>query len=65
MREWLENYKKMFGTAANTQAVIGYNAIETFGFYAGLAGRDLTGQKFLAALEYRQRISGHLWVASG
>jgi ABC-type branched-subunit amino acid transport system substrate-binding protein len=51
VREWLANYKKMFGTAANSQAIIGYNAIETFAFYAGLAGRDLTGQKFLTALE--------------
>ena len=31
--------------------VIGFNAIETFAFYASLAGRDLTGQNFLAALE--------------
>ena len=43
--------QKMFGTAANSQAIIGYNAIETFAVYAGLAGRDLTGQKFLTALE--------------
>jgi branched-chain amino acid transport system substrate-binding protein len=47
----LVNYKKMFGTDANTQAIIGYNAIETFAFYANKAGKDLTGQKMLAALE--------------
>jgi branched-chain amino acid transport system substrate-binding protein len=51
VKEWLANYKKMFGIAANTQAIIGYNAIETFAFYASLAGRDLTGQNLLAALE--------------
>ena len=51
VKEWLANYKRMFGIAANTQAIIGYNAIETFAFYASLAGRDLTGQNFLAALE--------------
>jgi ABC-type branched-subunit amino acid transport system substrate-binding protein len=51
VKEWLANYKKMFGIAANTQAIIGYNAIETFAFYANLAGRDLTGQSLLAALE--------------
>jgi branched-chain amino acid transport system substrate-binding protein len=51
VKEWLANYKKMFGIAANTQAIIGYNAIETFAFYASLAGRDLTGQSLLAALE--------------
>ena len=33
MKDWLANYKKMFGTDANTQAIIGYNAIETFAFY--------------------------------
>jgi ABC-type branched-subunit amino acid transport system substrate-binding protein len=51
VKGWLANYKKMFGIAANTQAIIGYNAIETFAFYANLAGRELTGQSLLAALE--------------
>ena len=51
VKEWLINYKKMFGISANTQAIIGYNAIETFAFYAGMVGRDLTGQNFLTALE--------------
>src|SRR5947208_8650914 len=51
VKEWLVKYKKMFGTDANAQAIIGYNAIETFAFYANLAGKDLTGQKFLEALE--------------
>jgi branched-chain amino acid transport system substrate-binding protein len=51
VKEWLVNYKKMFGTDANTQAIIGYNAIKTFAFYADLAGKDLTGQKLLEALE--------------
>src|SRR2546425_8166418 len=51
VKEWLVNYKKMFGTDANTQAIIGYNAIETFAFYANLAGKELTGQKLLDALE--------------
>ena len=47
MKDWLANYKKMFGTDANTQAIIGYNAVETFAFYAEKAGKDLTGQKML------------------
>jgi ABC-type branched-subunit amino acid transport system substrate-binding protein len=51
VKEWLANYKKMFGIAANTQAIIGYNAIETFAFYVNLAGKDLTGQNLLVALE--------------
>jgi len=54
VKDWLVAYKKMFGVTANTQAVIGYNAIETFAFYVNLAGKDLTGQKFLDALESGQ-----------
>jgi len=51
VKDWLSNYKKMFGADANTQAIIGYNAIGTFAFYASKAGKDLTGQKMLDALE--------------
>jgi ABC-type branched-subunit amino acid transport system substrate-binding protein len=51
VKDWLANYKKMFGTDANTQAIIGYNTVETFAFYANKAGKDLTGQKMLDALE--------------
>src|ERR1700675_4433384 len=51
VKDWLINYKKMFGTDANTQAIIGYNAVETFAFYVNKAGKDLTGQKVLDALE--------------
>ena len=51
VKDWLVNYKKMFGTDANTQAIIGYNAIQTFAFYANKAGKDLTGQKMMDALE--------------
>jgi ABC-type branched-subunit amino acid transport system substrate-binding protein len=51
VKEWLANYKKAYGTDGNTQAVIGYNAVMTFAHYAKLAGKDLTGQKFLDALE--------------
>jgi branched-chain amino acid transport system substrate-binding protein len=51
VKDWLANYKKMFGSDANTQAIIGYNAVETFAFFANKAGKDLTGQKMLDALE--------------
>jgi branched-chain amino acid transport system substrate-binding protein len=51
IKDWLVNYKKMFGVDANTQAIIGYDDMEMFAFYANLAGKDLTGQKLLAALE--------------
>ncbi len=51
VKEWLTNYKKMFDSPANTQAIIGYNAVQTFAFYVEKAGKDLTGQKLLDALE--------------
>ncbi|MBR1271353.1 ABC transporter substrate-binding protein [Bradyrhizobium sp. AUGA SZCCT0222] len=51
VKDWLVNYKKSFGTDANTQAIIGYNAVMTFAHYVKLAGKDLTGQKLLDALE--------------
>jgi branched-chain amino acid transport system substrate-binding protein len=51
VKDWFANYKKMFNTDANTQALIGYNAIETFAFFVNKAGKDLTGQKLLDALE--------------
>jgi ABC-type branched-subunit amino acid transport system substrate-binding protein len=51
VKEWLTSYKKAFGSDANTQAIIGYNAMMTFAHYANKAGKDLTGQKMLDALE--------------
>ena len=51
VKDWLANYKKMFGADANTQAIIGYNAVMTFAHYVNKAGKDLTGQKMLDALE--------------
>ncbi|UPT95794.1 ABC transporter substrate-binding protein [Bradyrhizobium barranii subsp. apii] len=51
VKDWLVNYKKIFNADANTQAIIGYNAVMTFAHYANKAGKDLTGQKMLDALE--------------
>lgn len=51
VKDWLVNYKKAFGTDANTQAIVGYNAIMTFAHYAKRAGKDLTGAKMLDAME--------------
>jgi len=51
VKDWLTNYKKMFGSDANTQAIIGYNAVVTFAHYVNKAGKDLTGQKVLDSLE--------------
>ncbi|MCP3475280.1 ABC transporter substrate-binding protein [Bradyrhizobium sp. CCGUVB1N3] len=55
VKEWLASYKKMFGVDANTQAIIGYNTVTTFAFYAQKAGKELTGQKMLDALESGDR----------
>ena len=51
VKEWCEAYFKKFGVEPNSQAVIGYNTVMTFAHYAQLAGKDLTGQKLLDALE--------------
>lgn len=51
VKEWVDAYAKKFNSPANSQAIIGYNAILTFAHYAKLAGKDLTGQKMLDALE--------------
>jgi ABC-type branched-subunit amino acid transport system substrate-binding protein len=54
VKEWAESYFKTFGTEPNSQAAIGYIQITTFAHYAKLAGKDLTGQKLLEALESGQ-----------
>jgi branched-chain amino acid transport system substrate-binding protein len=51
IKDWLAAYRKMHNTAANSQAIIGYNTVMTLAHYARLAGKDLTGQKLLDALE--------------
>jgi branched-chain amino acid transport system substrate-binding protein len=51
VKEWLDGYRKAFNAAANTQAIIGYNAVMTLAHYIKLAGKDLTGEKLLTALE--------------
>jgi branched-chain amino acid transport system substrate-binding protein len=51
IKEWLDSYRKAYGAAANTQAIIGYNTVVTLAHYLKLAGKDLTGEKLLAALE--------------
>ena len=51
VKAWCEAYFKKFGIEPNSQAVIGYNVIMTFAYFAELAGKDLTGQKLLTALE--------------
>jgi len=51
VKDWLDAYRKAYNAAANTQAIIGYNAIMTLAHYLKVAGKDLSGDKLLAALE--------------
>ncbi len=64
-KEWAETYFKTYNMEPNTQSALGYNDIMTFAHYAKLAGKDLTGQKFLAAMESGRRLPGHLQLAAG
>ena len=50
-KEWAELYFKTYNMEPNTQSALGYNEVMTFAHYAKLAGKDLTGAKFLAAME--------------
>lgn len=50
-KDWAEAYFKTFGVEPNTQSALGYNEVMMFAHYARLAGKDLTGQKLLTALE--------------
>ena len=50
-KEWAEAYYKLYNMEPNTQSALGYNEVMTFAHYAKLAGKDLTGAKFLAAME--------------
>ena len=51
VKEWLDSYRKAYNAAANTQAIIGYNAVMTLAHFVKAAGKDLTGEKLLAAME--------------
>ncbi len=50
-KDWAELYHKTYNMEPNTQAALGYNEVMTFAHYAKLAGKDLTGQSFLKAME--------------
>jgi ABC-type branched-subunit amino acid transport system substrate-binding protein len=50
-REWAETYYKTYDMEPNTQSALGDIEVTMFAHYARLAGKDLTGAKFLAAME--------------
>ena len=51
VKEFIEAYQKMFGTAPNLQVTSGYNGMMTFAYFAGLAGKTLTTDSLIAAME--------------
>jgi branched-chain amino acid transport system substrate-binding protein len=51
VKEYIDAYKKMFGTAPNLQTTSGYNGMMTFAHYAKLAGKNLTTDSLIAAME--------------
>src|SRR2546421_11907338 len=51
VKDWLFNFKKMFGTQANKQAIIGYNGVITFAHYLNKAGKGLNRPKMLRGVE--------------
>ncbi|SKA15529.1 amino acid/amide ABC transporter substrate-binding protein, HAAT family (TC 3.A.1.4.-) [Enhydrobacter aerosaccus] len=50
-KDWAEAYYKTYKMEPNTQSALGYDEVMMFAHYAKLAGKDLTGAKFLAAME--------------
>ena len=51
VKEWIGVHRKMFGGDPNTQTIYGYNAIMNFACFAEMAGKNLTGETMLVALE--------------
>ena len=64
VKDWLANYKKMFSTDANTQAIIGYNAMMTFALLCqqGRQGPDRPEDDGRAGV--RREVPGHLQLAA-
>lgn len=51
VKDFIESYRKMFGIEANQQATSGYNGAMVFAYFAGMAGKNLTTESLMAALE--------------
>jgi branched-chain amino acid transport system substrate-binding protein len=51
VKEFIEAYRKMFGIDPNLQSTSGYDGAMAFAFYAGLAGKNLTTDSLIAAME--------------
>ncbi len=51
IKTWVDTYRAAFNATPNTQAILGYNAVYTLAHYVKMAGKELTGDKLLTALE--------------
>lgn len=51
VKEFIEAYRKMFGVDPNLQSTSGYDGAMAFAFYADLAGKNLTTESLIAAME--------------
>lgn len=55
VKDFIEAYRKMFGMEANQQATAGYNGAMVFAHFAKKAGKNLTTESLMAALESGDR----------
>lgn len=51
VKEFIEAYRKMFGVDPNQQSTSGYDGFMAFAFYANLAGKNLTTDSLITAME--------------
>ncbi|NVN85048.1 MAG: ABC transporter substrate-binding protein [Rhodopseudomonas sp.] len=51
VKDFIEAYRKAFGIEANQQATAGYNGVMVFAHFAEIAGKNLTTESLIAALE--------------
>jgi ABC-type branched-subunit amino acid transport system substrate-binding protein len=51
IKTYVEAYKKKFGIDPNLQSTAGYNGVMVFAHYAKMAGKDLTTESMMKAME--------------
>ena len=51
VKDFIEAYRKSFGIEANQQATAGYNGAMVFAYFAKMAGKNLTTESMMTALE--------------
>jgi branched-chain amino acid transport system substrate-binding protein len=51
VKDYIESYRKAFGTDPNIQSIAGYDGVQAFAFYARLAGKNLTTESMIDAME--------------